>query len=196
MDVWCKAYPALSFSFISVIPSLDTSLLKTRIPITMLTCRREKTELKQHAASSSHQHAALLRPLRPMTTWAMRSRLKKIPEGWFIWCCDSGEDHRPDRHLNPCNPSCHGYLPCYSSCHWSDCVATAQKLKMPNTFCELKRETGGGWRGGGWDVETEGERGGGEGAEGVRQSDRERRRGQKRQTVREREHKRHKRFLL
>lgn len=42
MDVWYKAYPALSFSFISVMPSLDTSLLKTRIPITMLTCRREK----------------------------------------------------------------------------------------------------------------------------------------------------------
>lgn len=33
-----KTYPALSFSFTSVMPSLDTSLLKTRIPMTMLTC--------------------------------------------------------------------------------------------------------------------------------------------------------------
>lgn len=44
MDVWYKAYPALSFSFISVMPSLDTSLLKTRIPITMLTCQREEAQ--------------------------------------------------------------------------------------------------------------------------------------------------------
>lgn len=41
--LWCmekinKTYPALSFSFTSVIPSLDTSLLKTRIPMTMFTC--------------------------------------------------------------------------------------------------------------------------------------------------------------
>ena len=33
-----RAYPALSFSFTSVMPSLDTSLLKTRIPMTMFTC--------------------------------------------------------------------------------------------------------------------------------------------------------------
>ena len=44
MDVWYKAYPALSFSVISVMPSLDTSLLKTRIPITMLTCQREEAQ--------------------------------------------------------------------------------------------------------------------------------------------------------
>lgn len=35
-----KAYPARSFSFLSVIPSLDTSLLKTRMPITMFTCQK------------------------------------------------------------------------------------------------------------------------------------------------------------
>lgn len=33
-----KTYPARSFSFTSVIPSLETSLLKTRIPMTMFTC--------------------------------------------------------------------------------------------------------------------------------------------------------------
>lgn len=32
------AYPALCFSFLSRIPSLETSLLNTRMPITMLTC--------------------------------------------------------------------------------------------------------------------------------------------------------------
>lgn len=32
------SYPALSFSFLSVMPSLDTSLLNTRIPMTMFTC--------------------------------------------------------------------------------------------------------------------------------------------------------------
>jgi hypothetical protein len=36
-----RAYPARSFSFLSVMPSLDTSLLNTRIPITMFTCRAE-----------------------------------------------------------------------------------------------------------------------------------------------------------
>lgn len=45
--LWCtekinKTYPALSFSFTSVMPSLDTSLLKTRIPMTMFTCLQEK----------------------------------------------------------------------------------------------------------------------------------------------------------
>lgn len=49
MDAWYEAYPALSFSFISVMPSLDTSLLKTRIPITMLTWRRENTKVNGHA---------------------------------------------------------------------------------------------------------------------------------------------------
>lgn len=49
MDVWYEAYPALSFSFISVMPSLDTSLLKTRIPITMLTWKRKNTEVNGHA---------------------------------------------------------------------------------------------------------------------------------------------------
>ena len=47
MGVSCEPYPALSFSFISVIPSLDTSLLKTRIPITMLTCRRERERKRE-----------------------------------------------------------------------------------------------------------------------------------------------------
>lgn len=32
------SYPARCFSFLSRIPSLDTSLLNTKIPITMLTC--------------------------------------------------------------------------------------------------------------------------------------------------------------
>lgn len=32
------SYPARSFSFLSVMPSLDTSLLNTRMPITMFTC--------------------------------------------------------------------------------------------------------------------------------------------------------------
>lgn len=45
--LWCKVkinktYPALSFSFTSVMPSLDTSLLKTRIPMTIFTCLQEK----------------------------------------------------------------------------------------------------------------------------------------------------------
>ena len=34
-----QSYPARSFSFLSVMPSLDTSLLNTRIPMTMFTCR-------------------------------------------------------------------------------------------------------------------------------------------------------------
>ena len=34
-----RSYPARSFSFLSVMPSLDTSLLNTRIPMTMFTCR-------------------------------------------------------------------------------------------------------------------------------------------------------------
>lgn len=34
----CSPYPALCFSFLSRIPSLETSLLNTRMPITMLTC--------------------------------------------------------------------------------------------------------------------------------------------------------------
>ena len=33
--------PARSFSLTSVMPSLDTSLLKTRMPITMFTCSKE-----------------------------------------------------------------------------------------------------------------------------------------------------------
>lgn len=45
--LWCtkkidKTYPALSFSFTSVMPSLETSLLKTRIPMTMFTCLHKK----------------------------------------------------------------------------------------------------------------------------------------------------------
>lgn len=36
------SYPARCFSFLSSIPSLDTSLLNTRIPITMFTCRQRK----------------------------------------------------------------------------------------------------------------------------------------------------------
>lgn len=39
-----KTYPALSFSLTSVMPSLDTSLLKTRIPMTMFTCLQENTQ--------------------------------------------------------------------------------------------------------------------------------------------------------
>lgn len=39
-----KTYPALSFSFTSVMPSLETSLLKTRIPITIFTCSWDKME--------------------------------------------------------------------------------------------------------------------------------------------------------
>lgn len=35
------SYPARSFSFLSVMPSLDTSLLNTRIPMTMFTCQAE-----------------------------------------------------------------------------------------------------------------------------------------------------------
>lgn len=43
-----KTYPALSFSFTSVMPSLDTSLLKTRIPMNIFTCVQEKnTWMKQ-----------------------------------------------------------------------------------------------------------------------------------------------------
>lgn len=118
MDVWCKAYPALSFSFISVIPSLDTSLLKTRIPITMLTCRREKTELKQNATSSSHQHAALLRPPRPRRPTTTRSHAicyrsdyifddedswEVQTEGWCVWCEPGGRLHL-NLHLHPWVP--------------------------------------------------------------------------------------------
>lgn len=45
--LWCtekinKTYPALSFSFTSVMPSLDTSLLKTRIPMTIFTYLKEE----------------------------------------------------------------------------------------------------------------------------------------------------------
>lgn len=50
-----KAYPARSFSFTSVMPSLDTSLLKTRIPMIMFTCGRQRNihilELFFHIAS-------------------------------------------------------------------------------------------------------------------------------------------------
>lgn len=35
------SYPARCFSFLSSMPSLDTSLLNTKIPITMLTCQKE-----------------------------------------------------------------------------------------------------------------------------------------------------------
>lgn len=43
-----KTYPALSFSFTSVMPSLDTSLLKTRIPMNIFTYVQEKnTWMKQ-----------------------------------------------------------------------------------------------------------------------------------------------------
>lgn len=35
------SYPARSFSFLSVMPSLDTSLLNTRIPMAMFTCQAE-----------------------------------------------------------------------------------------------------------------------------------------------------------
>lgn len=35
------AYPALCLSFLSRIPSLETSLLNTKMPITMLTCQTE-----------------------------------------------------------------------------------------------------------------------------------------------------------
>lgn len=38
------SYPARCFSFLSRMPSLDTSLLNTRIPITMFTCRQEEEE--------------------------------------------------------------------------------------------------------------------------------------------------------
>lgn len=38
------SYPARCFNFLSRIPSLDTSLLNTSIPITMLTCQQEKQE--------------------------------------------------------------------------------------------------------------------------------------------------------
>lgn len=37
-----QTYPALSFSFTSVMPSLETSLLKTRIPMTMFTYLHKK----------------------------------------------------------------------------------------------------------------------------------------------------------
>lgn len=36
------AYPALCLSFLSRIPSLETSLLNTKMPITMLTCQTER----------------------------------------------------------------------------------------------------------------------------------------------------------
>lgn len=36
------SYPARCFSFLSRMPSLDTSLLNTRMPITMFTCRQEE----------------------------------------------------------------------------------------------------------------------------------------------------------
>lgn len=35
------SYPARCFSFLSSIPSLDTSLLNTKMPITMLTCHEK-----------------------------------------------------------------------------------------------------------------------------------------------------------
>lgn len=41
-EVIHKTYPALSFSFTSVMPSLETSLLKTRIPMTMFTWSWDK----------------------------------------------------------------------------------------------------------------------------------------------------------
>lgn len=39
--VGSRSYPARSFSFLSVMPSLDTSLLNTRMPMAMFTCRAE-----------------------------------------------------------------------------------------------------------------------------------------------------------
>lgn len=40
-----KTYPALSFSFTSVMPSLDTSLLKTRIPMNIFTCLQGREKI-------------------------------------------------------------------------------------------------------------------------------------------------------
>lgn len=36
------SYPARSFSFLSVMPSLDTSLLNTRMPMAMFTCGQRR----------------------------------------------------------------------------------------------------------------------------------------------------------
>lgn len=59
------SYPARCFSFLSRMPSLDTSLLNTRIPITMFTCRQEEDTSAKTNASIRTGYAALGFLLRP-----------------------------------------------------------------------------------------------------------------------------------
>lgn len=60
MNEYCEAYPALSLSFISVMPSLDTSLLKTRIPITMLTWWRERKKVNTSQIQPHNRYTVLV----------------------------------------------------------------------------------------------------------------------------------------
>lgn len=57
-----KAYPARSFSFLSVIPSLDTSLLKTRMPITMFTCQKRNNTQVLFSSGSGNAGGFLPKP--------------------------------------------------------------------------------------------------------------------------------------
>ena len=78
------AYPALCLSFLSRIPSLETSLLNTKMPITMLTCQTE-TKVEGNQVPDFSQEPTFI-PSQPWQNYVLTTVVIGSPSQIFHKC--------------------------------------------------------------------------------------------------------------
>lgn len=128
-----KAYPARSFSFLSVIPSLDTSLLKTRMPITMFTCWK-----KNNTQFCFQVGQITLSSIEGSKRQAEPFFLPKA--GWQPHLC------RPPPLLSLFHPTCLGHVSEFrkAECSWQQlrevCVGQGKAVKC-SKCCRAHKST-------------------------------------------------------